>query len=76
MEAMIAISTSTRSAIALNSSRTLTAFDEKGNREYFRRNFAPFNILTELENNYLDLKVIDLRLQGSLNYKITPDITV
>lgn len=59
---------------ALNSSRTLTAFDGKGNREYFRRNFAPFNILTELENNYLDLKVIDLRLQGSLNYKITPDL--
>ena len=59
---------------ALNSSRTLTAFDEKGNREYFRRNFAPFNILTELENNYMDLKVIDLRLQGSLNYKITPDL--
>ncbi len=59
---------------ALNSSRTLTAFDEKGNRETFRRNFAPFNVLTELENNYLDLKVIDLRLQGSLNYKITPEL--
>jgi TonB-linked SusC/RagA family outer membrane protein len=59
---------------ALNSSRTLTAFDERGSREFFRRNFAPFNILTELENNYIDVKVIDLRLQGSLNYKITPDI--
>jgi TonB-linked SusC/RagA family outer membrane protein len=59
---------------ALNSSRTLTAFDEKGGRETFRRNFAPFNVLTELENNYLDLKVIDLRLQGSLNYKITPEL--
>ncbi len=59
---------------ALNSSRTLTAYDDQGNREYFRRNFAPFNILTELENNYLDLKVIDLRLQGSLNYKITPEL--
>lgn len=61
-------------SFALNSSRTLTAFDENGNREYFRRNFAPFNILTELENNYMDLKVYDLRLQGSLNYKITPDL--
>jgi TonB-linked SusC/RagA family outer membrane protein len=59
---------------ALNSSRTLTAFDEKGSREYFRRNFAPFNVLTELENNYMDLKVIDLRLQGSLKYKITPEL--
>lgn len=59
---------------ALNSSRTLTEYDQNGNREYFRRNFAPFNILTELENNYLDLRVIDLRLQGSLRYKITPGL--
>lgn len=59
---------------ALNTSRTLTAFDEAGNREYFRRNFAPFNILTELENNYLDINVIDLRLQGDFAYKITDDL--
>ncbi|MBO9201219.1 MULTISPECIES: SusC/RagA family TonB-linked outer membrane protein [Niastella] len=59
---------------ALNTSRTLTAYDLNGNREYFRRNYAPFNILTELENNYMNLKVVDLRLQGSLNYKITPDL--
>lgn len=56
---------------ALNTSRTLTAFDQYGEREYFRRNFAPFNILTELENNYLDINVADLRLQGDLSYKIT-----
>jgi TonB-linked SusC/RagA family outer membrane protein len=59
---------------ALNTSRTLTAYDTTGNREYFRRNFAPFNILTELENNYINLNVIDLRLQGGLNYKITPEL--
>jgi TonB-linked SusC/RagA family outer membrane protein len=60
---------------ALHSSRTLTEFDQNGNREYFRRNFAPFNILTELENNYMNLRVIDLRLQGSLRYKITPELS-
>lgn len=54
---------------ALNTSRTLTAYDEKGNLEYFRRNFAPFNVLSELKNNYLDLNIIDLRLQGDLAYK-------
>lgn len=59
---------------ALNTSRTLTAFDENGGREYFRRNFAPFNILAELENNFIDLNVIDLRLQGGLTYKITPGV--
>jgi TonB-linked SusC/RagA family outer membrane protein len=56
---------------ALNTSRTLTAYDDKGNLEYFRRNFAPFNILSELKNNYLDLNIIDLRLQGDLAYKIS-----
>ncbi|WP_338324461.1 SusC/RagA family TonB-linked outer membrane protein [Chitinophaga barathri] len=60
---------------ALNASRTLTAYDENGDREYFRRNFAPFNILTELENNYLNINVADLRLQGDLKYKITPALT-
>ncbi|MCF2442791.1 SusC/RagA family TonB-linked outer membrane protein [Dyadobacter sp. CY345] len=60
---------------ALNTSRTLTAFDENGNREFFRRNFAPFNILSELENNYIDLDLVDIRLQADLGYKITPHIS-
>lgn len=55
---------------SLNTSRTLTAYDEQGNLEYFRRNFAPFNIINELQNNYLSLNMIDLRLQGDLNFKI------
>jgi TonB-linked SusC/RagA family outer membrane protein len=59
---------------SLNTSRTLTAYDSAGNREYFRRNFAPFNILTELENNRLNIKVIDLKLQGELGYKLTKDL--
>lgn len=56
---------------ALNTARALTAFDSAGNREYFRRNFAPFNILTELENNRLKINLIDLKLQGELGYKFT-----
>lgn len=54
---------------ALNTNRAITAYDENGNREYFTRNFAPFNILTELENNRLNINVIDLKLQGELGYK-------
>lgn len=54
---------------ALNTSRTLTAFDENGNPEYFRRNFAPFNIVNELKNNYLNVTVVDLKLQGELGYR-------
>lgn len=55
---------------ATNTSRTLTAYDENGNREYFRRNFAPFNILNELENNTLELSILDLKLQGNFSYQI------
>ncbi|HZJ59023.1 MAG TPA: SusC/RagA family TonB-linked outer membrane protein [Chitinophagaceae bacterium] len=54
---------------ALNTNRALTAYDSTGNLEYFRRNFAPFNIINELANNYIDLNVIDLKLQGELNYR-------
>ena len=54
---------------SLNTSRTLTAYDEQGNLEYFRRNFAPFNVIDELKNNSLDINVIDLKLQGELGYK-------
>ena len=61
-------------SFALNTNRALTAFDENGNREYFTRNFAPFNILTELENNRLKINVIDLKLQGEATYKFTPHL--
>jgi TonB-linked SusC/RagA family outer membrane protein len=60
---------------ALNTSRAMTLYDENGNREFFRRNYAPFNILTELENNTIDLNVMDFKLQGELGYKITKHLT-
>lgn len=55
---------------ALNTSRTLTAYDENGNLEYFNRNYAPFNIVNELENNTMSLSMIDFKVQGGLKYKI------
>ncbi len=61
-------------SFALNTNRTITAFDDKGNREFFTRNFAPFNILTELENNRIRLNVIDLKLQGEASYKFTKNL--
>ncbi|MES1221455.1 MAG: SusC/RagA family protein, partial [Bacteroidota bacterium] len=42
--------------------------------EYFTRNFAPFNILTELENNRLKINVIDLKLQGEAGYKFSKQL--
>ena len=55
---------------ALNTSRTMTAYDENGELEFFTRNFAPFNVLHELENNRMRLNMLDLKLQGGLTYKI------
>ena len=48
---------------ALNSSRTLDP------DVFYTRNYAPFNIFHELDNNYIDLNVTDFRLQGKLTYK-------
>lgn len=50
-------------SFALNSSRTLKP------NEYYKRNYADFNILHELDNNYIDLNVTDLKFQLDLRYK-------
>jgi len=49
---------------SLNTSRTLDP------NEYYRRNYAPFNILHELDNNYIDLTVVNVNFQGDLTWKI------
>ena len=54
---------------ALNTSRTLALKDADG-LVYYTRNYAPFNILNELDKNYIDLDVVDLKFQGELNWKI------
>ncbi|MGI4022043.1 MAG: SusC/RagA family TonB-linked outer membrane protein [Janthinobacterium lividum] len=59
---------------ASNTSRTLTAYDTNGNLEYFTRNYAPFNILNELQNNTLDLSLIDLKFQGEFRYNILKNL--
>ena len=48
---------------AINTSRTLDA------NEYYKRNYAPFNIFNELENDYMYLNVIDMKYQAELRYK-------
>ncbi|QTE24108.1 SusC/RagA family TonB-linked outer membrane protein [Polaribacter cellanae] len=60
---------------ALNTSRTLRPRDENGNYEYNRNNWAPFNILEEIDNNYLDLDVKDIRFQLDANYKLNDHLT-
>ena len=35
----------------------------------YRRNYCDFNILDELAQNYIDVKVTDLKFQGEISYK-------
>ena len=55
---------------ALNTSRTLRPYDENGNLEYYRYNYAPMNILHELANNYMDVNMLEYKLQGDMEIKL------
>jgi TonB-linked SusC/RagA family outer membrane protein len=48
---------------AMNSSRCLDP------NETYTRNYAGFNIFNELDNNYIDLNITDLKFQGELNWR-------
>ncbi|MCK0199306.1 SusC/RagA family TonB-linked outer membrane protein [Ornithobacterium rhinotracheale] len=50
-------------SFALNSSRILDP------NAYYTRNYAPFNIKKELEENYIDINVADLKFQSELKWK-------
>ncbi|SFI99467.1 SusC/RagA family TonB-linked outer membrane protein [Myroides guanonis] len=60
---------------SMNTSRTLRPYDSNGNLEYNRMNWAPFNILNELDNNVMDLSVKDIKIQLDAEYKILPELT-
>lgn len=53
---------------ALNTSRTLDS------NEFYTRNYSAFNIVDELNNNYIDIAVTDLKFQGELRWKIKSGI--
>ncbi|MDL2289926.1 SusC/RagA family TonB-linked outer membrane protein [Paludibacteraceae bacterium OttesenSCG-928-F17] len=48
---------------ALNSSRTMSS------EEYYRRNYADFNIIDEMKNNYMELDMLDTKMQIDLSIK-------
>ena len=48
---------------SLNASRALDP------NMFYTRNYAKFNVLHELENNYLDLNVTNFKVQGEIKYK-------
>ncbi|MCI0751214.1 MAG: SusC/RagA family TonB-linked outer membrane protein [Flammeovirgaceae bacterium] len=60
---------------ALNTSRSIRPFDNEGNLEYFRRNFAAFNILEELRLNFININVADMSTQADVSFKILDNLT-
>lgn len=60
---------------ALNTSRSIRPYDSEGNLEYFRRNYAPFNILRELELNYININVADIATQADIHYDLTDNLS-
>lgn len=56
---------------ALNTSRVLRPYDDNGNLEFYRMNYADFNIINEMKNNYLDIDMLDLKLQANIDYELT-----
>ena len=55
---------------ALNTARSIRPYDENGELEFFRRNFAPFNILEELNLNFINIEVLDISAQT--DFEINP----
>lgn len=60
---------------ALNTSRSIRPYDDNGDLEYFRRNYAPFNILRELELNYININVGDISTQADITYSILDNLS-
>ena len=55
---------------ALNTSRALDP------DTYYQSNYAPFNIMHELETNYIDVNYLDAKFQGELKYKPIKDLEI
>jgi len=60
---------------AINTSRAMRPYDDNGRLEYYKKDFAPFNILNEIRNNYINVGAIDLKLQSDIGYKFSPDLS-
>ncbi|MBC6399679.1 MAG: SusC/RagA family TonB-linked outer membrane protein [Ekhidna sp.] len=58
---------------ALNTSRTLRPRDDNGDLEYYTYNYAPMNILNESENNFVNLKVQDIKFQTDFSIPLFDD---
>lgn len=61
---------------ALNTARSMRAYDDDGQPEYFRSDYTLFNIVHELNHNYVDMSVSDVSVQGDLKYIPLPGLSL
>ena len=61
---------------ALGTSRTLRPYNEDGSLEYYRNNWAPFNIFNEYDNNKMNISVLDFKVQGEGTYRLNQDMAI
>ena len=47
-----------------------------GSNTDYVANYAPFNILRELDNNFIELNVVDVKFQGELKWKVLQGLEV
>src|SRR5690606_31721958 len=62
-------------AYAYSTSRAMRPYDDNGDYEYYQMNYAPFNILNELNNNFININSRELRLQLEAKWDITSNLS-
>jgi len=60
----------------LNTSRSIRPYDENGDLEYFRRNYADFNVIEELGLNFIEIGVVDFSAQTDFEVKPTDNLSI
>ncbi|TAJ15514.1 SusC/RagA family TonB-linked outer membrane protein [Marinilabiliaceae bacterium JC017] len=59
---------------AMTTSRNITPRDEHGNPEFFRKNYADYNVINELESNQIGVNVMDMSFSADFNYEIKKNL--
>jgi TonB-linked SusC/RagA family outer membrane protein len=59
---------------AMSSSRSMYLFQSDGSYKYYLNNYAPFNIVEELRENYSDIDVQEWRMQVQPSYQILSNL--
>src|SRR5690606_22800064 len=60
---------------ALNTSRAMRPYDDSGAYEFYQMNYAPFSILNELNNNFINIDAREIRLQLEAKWDITHNLS-